>query len=144
MTSTPIVDANVYVAAYDTTDRFHTDSVTFLYALANLGIGARAPAILLLEVACALTRRFGDASVGREVAAKLEQHTLLRLEPLDGPLLLEAVRLGTANRLRAADALYAATAAMTKGGVLVSWDPELIERAGAVTPPMWLSTQAEV
>lgn len=33
----------------------------------------------------------------------------LRTEPLSGPLLLEAVRLGTANRLRAADALYAVT-----------------------------------
>lgn len=141
MTSTPIVDANVWVAAYDATDRFHADSAAFLYTLANLGIAARAPAILVLEVACALARRFGDTSVGRGAAAKLEEHTLLRMEPLDGRLLSEAVRLGTANGLRAADALYAATAAVTRGGVLVSWDLELIERAGAVTPPVWLSTQ---
>jgi predicted nucleic acid-binding protein len=141
MTSTPIVDANVWVAAYDPTDRFHTDSAAFLHALANLGIGARAPAILALEVACALTRRFGDVSVGREAAAMLEEHTMLRLEPLDGRLLTEAARIGTAHKLRAADALYAATAAKTRDGVLVSWALELIERAGAVTPSAWLETQ---
>lgn len=114
MTPTPIVDANVWVAAYDATDRFHADSAAFLSALANLGIGARAPAILVLEVACALARRFGDASVGREVAAKLEEHTMLRMEPLDSCLLLEAARLDAANRLR----------------------------AGAVTPLVWLSAHA--
>ena len=141
MTSTPTVDANVWVAAYDATDRFHADSTAFLYALANLGISARAPAVLLLEVACALARRFGDASIGREASAKLEERTMLSLEPLDSRLLWEAVHLGTANRLRAADALYAATAARSRDGVLVSWDLELIERAGAVTPPVWLSTQ---
>ncbi len=140
MTSTPIVDANVWVAAYDPTDRFHADSAAFFYALANLGIGARAPAILVLEVACALARRFGDVSVGREAAAKLEEHPMLRLEPLDGRLLSEAARLGTAHRLRAADALFAATAARSGGGTLVSWDLELIERAGAVTPLVWLAT----
>jgi predicted nucleic acid-binding protein len=141
LTSTPIVDANVWVAAFDATDRFHADSAAFLYALANLGIGARAPAILVLEVACALARRFGDASIGRETAAKLQEHPMLRLEPLGGRLLSEAMRVGTANRLRAADALYAATATMTRDGALVSWDLELIERAGAFTPPVWLSTQ---
>ena len=54
----------------------------------------------------------------------------------------DAVRLGTTTGLRAADALYAATAARSGDGVLVSWDLELIERAGAVTPPAWLSTHA--
>ena len=116
--------ANAWVAAYDPTDR------------------ALAPAILLLEVACALARRFGDTSVGREAAAKLEAYSMLSLEPLDSRLLSDAVRLGTTTRLRAADALYAATAARSGDGVLVSWDLELIERAGAVTPPAWLSTHA--
>ena len=88
-----------------------------------------------------MARRFGDVSVGREAAAKLEEHPLLRLEPLDGRLLSEAARIGTAHKLRAADALYAATAARSRDGALVSWDLELIERAGAVTPLMWLSTQ---
>jgi len=95
----PTIDANVWVAAFDTKDRFHDESVVFLRSLAPL----------------------------------------LHLEPLDEGLLSEALRLGTTFRLRAADALYAATASLGADGVLVSWDNELIERAGAATPTAWLA-----
>jgi predicted nucleic acid-binding protein len=135
----PTVDANVWVAAFDATDRFHAESAAFLRALAERGISPRAPAILVLEVSCALARRFGDASVGSEAAARLCRHRTLRLEPMGDTLLSEAVRLGATHRLRAADALYAATAAMRPDDPLVSWDRELIDRGGAVTPPTWLS-----
>jgi predicted nucleic acid-binding protein len=58
--------------------------------------------------------------------------------PVDEALLAEALRLETERFLRAADALYAATATLT-GSPLVSWDNELIQRAGALSPTDWLN-----
>jgi len=135
----PTIDANVWVAAFDTKDRFHDESVVFLRSLAGAETITRAPAIVILEVACAIARRYADPAMGHRTAAKMKANTLLHLEPLDEGLLSEALRLGTKFRLRAADALYAATAALGVDGVLVSWDNELIERAGAATPTAWLA-----
>lgn len=142
MNPPPTVDANIWVAAFDKTDRFHAESTKFLRVLALEAIISVAPAILIVEVACALTRRFADPDVGIEVAERLSTPGRLRLEPLTDALLAEAVRLGAGHRLRAADALYAATAALRTGGRLVSWDGELVERAGALTPTQWLAQRA--
>lgn len=57
--------------------------------------------------------------------------------PVDDNLLQEAWRTGTNQRLRGADALYAATAQMS-GAQLISWDNELVQRVGAITPTVWL------
>ena len=62
----------------------------------------------------------------------------MHLDPLDGALLRLALRLGLQQRLRGADALYAATAQLA-GAALISWDNELIQRAGAMTPSAWLA-----
>lgn len=135
------VDANVWVSAFDSSDRFHEASVAFLWHLANHEVVAHAPAILKLEIACALARRYAKESVGRQAADRLDANRLLVLEPLSEALLAEALRLGTRARLRAADALYAATAALQTKSHLVSWNQELIDRAGAVTPTDWLASQ---
>jgi predicted nucleic acid-binding protein len=136
-----VVDVNVWVAARDATDRSHDESGAFLRAISRRGLALRAPAILILEVACALARRFGDAAVGHDVADALAKNPGMKLEPLTGALLSQALHLGTTCRLRNADALYAATAAMHAGDTLVTWDAELIDRAGAVTPAVWLAEQ---
>jgi predicted nucleic acid-binding protein len=78
--------------------------------------------------------------MGHKASVKMKANKLIHLEALDDGLLSEALRLGTRFRLRAVDALYAATAALETDGVLVSWDNELIERAGAVTPTAWLAS----
>lgn len=67
---------------------------------------------------------------------------------LDSPLVTEyslhrtmlrrAVRVGTRMSVRSGDALYAALAEGMEGEV-VSWDGELIERAGALTPEGWIA-----
>lgn len=133
-----VVDANVWVAAIDTADRSHADSVAFLRIVSRRGIALHAPAILVLEVACAVARRFGDPALGDKVADQLLRNRTLKLEPLTGALLTQALHLGTTCRLRAADALYAATAAMHAEDTLVTWDAELIDRADAIAPAAWL------
>jgi predicted nucleic acid-binding protein len=129
-----VVDVNVWVAARDATDRSHDESGAFLRAISRRGLALRAPAILILEVACALARRFGDAAVGHDVADALAKNPGMKLEPLTGALLSQALHLGTTCRLRNADAMHA-------GDTLVTWDAELIDRAGAVTPAVWLAEQ---
>jgi predicted nucleic acid-binding protein len=62
-----------------------------------------------------------------------------RLELIDTLQLLPiAEEVGCRVFLRGADALYAATARVTRTP-LIAWDRELIERAGALTPEQWLA-----
>ena len=60
---------------------------------------------------------------------------------VDRALLAFAVHLGTRFLLRAGDALYVAVAAIYSAP-LISWDAELIRRAGALTPTDWLAKNA--
>ena len=53
-------------------------------------------------------------------------------------MLRQAVRVGTRDFLRSGDAPHAALAEGIEGE-LVSWDGELIERAGALTPEGWIA-----
>jgi predicted nucleic acid-binding protein len=133
-----VVDASVWVSAADASDRFSGASRTFLETLAQRRTRIALPAITRLEVACALARRLRDAPGGQQLAEMLLQSPMIAEEALDGSLLAEAFRHGTESFLRAGDALYAAVA--RRGGyALVSWDDELIRRANAVTPEVWLA-----
>jgi predicted nucleic acid-binding protein len=53
-------------------------------------------------------------------------------------LIADSLDCGTRCLLRGADAIYAATAALT-GTMLITWDSELLERAAGTTPADWLS-----
>jgi len=136
------VDANVWVAAYDPHDRFHEPSIAFLAEATARRMALDGPAIVLVEVACAVARRTGRPDDGAVARAALNDHPSLRLRPVDAGLLDAAVEFGLSWRLRGADALYPATAA-TSGSTLVSWDRTLIEREGAVDPQAWLSAVAD-
>ena len=133
------IDANVWVAAFDPADVFHAVSVAVLSRAAHQGLRLYAPDFAIVEVACAVSRRRRDTAAGLAAAAKLQAHPLLTLIPLDALLLAEALRIGTSCFLRGADALYAATAAITRS-TLLSWDDELVKRANGVTPSGWLAS----
>jgi hypothetical protein len=49
----------------------------------------------------------------------------------------EALRLATQQFLRGVDALYIITSQLA-GARLISWHDELVQRAGALTPTIWL------
>lgn len=133
----PTVDANCWIATFDPLDVFHTRSREFFQRLADREVRIEAPEIVLLEVGCAVARRHRDPAQGVRAISVIQRNPLLRLFPHSEQLLAEAMRQGTQRYLRGADALYAATAVLT-GEVLVSWDNELIQRAGALTPTAWL------
>jgi predicted nucleic acid-binding protein len=132
------LDANVWIAAFDPEDRFHVPSTVFLSTVTSRHLTLNGPAFVLVESACALARRAGSATVGMTALNQLRAHPLLTLQPLDQALLGAAAQLGLQHLLRGADALYAATAQLSRSQ-LVSWDNELIQRAGAFTPPAWLA-----
>src|SRR5947207_690223 len=123
------LDANIWVAGFDGTDVFHGRSTAFLREVTRRGIPLHAPASVLVEVGCVLARRFRNPAAGLQAAAGVAAHRLLRLRPLDEAVLTLALHLGSQQYLRAADAIYAATAQLA-GFQLVSWENELIQRAG--------------
>lgn len=132
------LDANIWIAAFDSADPFHDDSVALLRAAAERGLPLAGPSYVMLESVCALARRIGDSAVARAAGEKMAEHPALHLEPLTGALLAAAEQLGVDRRLRGADALYAPTAARL-GCPLLSWDSELITRGGALSPRDWLA-----
>ncbi len=94
-----------------------------------------------IEAGCALARRAQDAHAGIKAVQHLTAYPLLTLLPINELLLSTAGELGTRYLIRGADALFVA-AAVLSGAPLVSWDHELVLRAGAITPADWLATNS--
>lgn len=134
------LDASVWVGFLDRNDPFCADSEALLQRLQAAQTAFFSPEFAVLELACAVARRHRAGQAGRAAAALLRRHPRLRLiETLR--LLPIAEEVGCASLLRGADALYAATARLT-GTPLVTWDRELIERSGGMTPSDWLARNA--
>ncbi len=132
------LDANIWIAAYDPRDVFHAHSTAFLVEVTSRRLPLYGPAFVVVEATCALARRAQNPAAGVAAQRKLRTNPLLTLQPLNEHLLAIAAQLGSQQLLRGADALYAATAAIC-ATPLISWDDELIRRAGAVTPVDWLA-----
>lgn len=135
------LDASVWVAGLDEADVRHAPSVRFLAELQSSDTAIVIPDLALLEVGCAVARRRRDPAAGPAAVAALHRIPTLRILAAGRTIPEPALELGTRVLLRAADAVYAATARLT-GSALVSWDRELIERAGALTPEQWLAKRA--
>lgn len=136
-----VLDACVLVAAADPCDVTHSASRDFLETLMRREVSVTLPEYAVTEMACALARRLRDAVAARRLA--LHGLTAIRAVelPMDSTFLAQATLIGTRHLLRAADALYAATAEIT-GGCLVSWDGELRSRAQAQSPAEWMLANA--
>lgn len=132
------IDANVWVSAADRTDVLSAPSRQFLAAAVQRQLPIYLPTFAWLEIACALARRRQDAARGQQLAHMVLTSPTIMQAPLDSSLLAQALLSGPSLFLRGADALYVATAAM-HATQLISWDDELIRRAGAMTPSNWLA-----
>ncbi len=134
------IDASVWISGLEKRDSFHPATSEFFHWLGKRPLHLNTPSYALVEVACALMRRTGDRSLALKAVQKLREWPLLEIVPgslyLPEPSLLK----GLEHSLRSGDAIYAATASMT-GTALITWDAELIERAGGVTPTDWLARQ---
>jgi predicted nucleic acid-binding protein len=105
------------------------------------GIPLLGPALLLVETACSVARRRDDAGEALSAAATLRRVSALRLLPHDTDLEAGALELGARLRLRGADSYYVAVAARANTP-LITWDGELLRRAGGLTPAQWVAANA--
>ena len=135
------LDANIWVSAFDPREGFHAQSIAFLAHVARQGLALHGPATVPLEVACAMRRRLRKNAHADDVIGRLRAHPSLVLHPITDRLLDLALALGVERQLRGMDALYAATAALMEAP-LISWDAELIQRAGAISPADWMAENA--
>ena len=136
--TTLVIDASVWVSAADATDPLSEPSRAFFSEVAARELPVAVPGFARLEIACALARRLRNAEQGRGLAARMLDSPLVTEYSLNRTMLRRAVRVGTRMFVRSGDALYAALAEGMEGEV-VSWDGELIERAGALTPEGWIA-----
>ena len=132
------IDASVWVSAADRTDALSLPSRHFLAGALRRQLPIYLPSFAWLEIACALTRQRRDAGRGQQLANLVLTSPFIVLIECDGSLLTQAQLLGAQAYLRAADALYVATATR-HSTALISWDRELIQRAGAITPTDWFA-----
>ena len=136
-----VIDASVWVSAAGPGDGTSEPSQIFLSVVAKQRHPVALPEFAELEIACALSRRLRSPQQGRVFARRAAESPLVTTHPLSQALLQRAVAEGTERFLRAGDAIYAAVAEAVDGEI-VSWDKELVNRAGAVTPEEWVARYA--
>lgn len=127
------VDASVWVNAFDQREVGHADSRQFLQILNKRKIQIAVPTLLLVEVAGTISRTRGDAGQAIAFATALITLPHVTLYDLDNTAASQAFTLAANQKLRGADAVYAALA-LQVGSTLVTLDKEQLNRlAGVVT-----------
>ena len=131
MASTYTVDASVFLNAFNPYEAGYETSHRFLAGLQEQAVPIIAPALLLPEVAAAVSRGREDESLAREFAAALSRLPHLVWVPLDTTLAQQATGVAAQFRLRGSDAVYAAVA-LRFGATLITLDRQQLERVGKV------------
>ncbi len=128
-----VVDASVWVSRFVPSDVHHQPSYRWLEGALTRGELLAAPALLLAEVAGAVSRHTGRPELAARAIDLLEQLPNSRLVTVDPQLDRLAARLAGQLRLRGGDALYVALA-QKLGFSLITWDREQAERGRTATP----------
>jgi predicted nucleic acid-binding protein len=105
-----VVDASLWVARLVPQDASHPAVRAWMEACRLAETEFLAPALLLAEVAGAISHRTGDANLAAQVVEALEHLPGLRLVEMDRLLLDEAAHLAAELGLGGADATYATVA----------------------------------
>ncbi len=123
-----VVDASLWVARLVPQDVFHSAVRTWIETCRQEGTRFVAPALLLAEVAGAISRRTGDSGLARRVIEHLDRLPDLQLVEMDGGLLTEATHLAADLGLHGADSTYVAVASRLRIP-LVTLDDDQRQRA---------------
>ena len=127
-----VLDASVWISSLLTTDVHYVRSDSWLVRVSTAGEKLLVPSIFLPEVAGAFMRRVGDRLTAAAALQKTLSSPALQVIPIDAPLATAAAQLALHLSLKGADAAYVALA-VERSCPLVTWDRELISRAGAVS-----------
>lgn len=137
-----IVDASVWIATVIATDTFHEDSQRWLRRWFSSSHEIATPALLLSEVAGAISRRTGSVNLAVKSLLDIEDELLMHIIPVDEKIARDGAELAARLALKGADAIYVATARQLSVP-LVTWDREQLERAGQIIDVMTPATAKE-
>jgi predicted nucleic acid-binding protein len=126
-----VLDASVWVARLVATDAFYQASKRWIEAQAERQVTLLSPALLLAEVAGAISRRTGDPGLANRAVESLQALPELRLVEMERSLMRAAARLAGELGLRGADACYVALAAEL-GVPLLTLDQDQRSRSAGV------------
>ena len=137
------IDASVFVSAARPSEIGHAESTAFLTWVRNTRPRLFLPTLVLAEVAAALSRTGSEAGLAQQYAMAVGQLPNTVMVALDEGLARQSAALGAQHRLRGADAVYLASAALF-AAELVTLDREQLERGAAIvqtlTPADFLAT----
>lgn len=126
-----VIDASVTVALVNAHEREHASSWDWFEQARMADEPVLAPAILLCEVAAALSRGVGDPVLAHRVVRQLARSELVELVPVTPVLAEQAATIAADHRIRGCDAVYVALADLS-GEPLVTLDRQQLERGAAV------------
>jgi predicted nucleic acid-binding protein len=122
------IDTSVLIAALRRQEASHEAARRFVERALAGQVRLRVPTTVLVEVACAIARRAGDASLGTRLAAFLASHPQVVVVPLTEARALAAAHRGARLGLRGMDAVVVEVAAESTAP-LVTLDNEVRRRA---------------
>jgi predicted nucleic acid-binding protein len=126
-----VVDASVWVSRLVQIDVFHLSVKVWMQTQREQGITFLSPALLLPEVAGAISRRTGDKQLAMRSLDRLQNLPGLRLVELGQPIIEVASRIAAELGLRGADSIYVAVATQLNLP-LVTLDADQRERAASI------------
>jgi len=137
------IDSSVFVSAARPSEIGHAESTAFLAWVRNKRTRLFLPTLVIAEVAAALSRTGSDRGLAQQYALAVGQLPNTVMVALDEGLARQAAAIGAQHRLRGADAVYLASAALF-AAELITLDREQLERGAAIvqtlTPADFLAT----
>lgn len=126
-----VIDASLYIALVNEREDAHTRSWAWFEQAQALREPILAPAILLAEVAAALSRGVGDSILARRVVQQLRSSGMVELIPVTVAMAVQAATIAADYGIRGCDAIYVALAVQQEDG-LVTLDRQQLERGAAI------------
>lgn len=105
-----VLDASLWVSRLVPQDRFHHEVKTWIAFQRSKSVVFLSPALLLPEIAGAISRQTGDSNLARQAVEKLQNLSELRLVEMDHSLVQEAAYLAANFRLHGADSVHVSLA----------------------------------
>jgi predicted nucleic acid-binding protein len=137
------IDSSVFVSAARPSEIGHAESTAFLAWVRNKRTRLFLPTLVIAEVAAALSRTGSDRGLAQQYALAVGQLPNTVMVALDEGLARQSAAIGAQHRLRGADAVYLASAALF-AAELITLDREQLERGAAIvqtlTPADFLAT----
>jgi predicted nucleic acid-binding protein len=137
------IDSSVFVSAACPSETSNAESAAFLAWVRTTRPRLFLPTIVMAEVAAALSRTGSKPGLAQQYAMAVSQLPNTVMVALDEGLARQAAALGARHKLRGADAVYLASAALF-AAELITLDREQIERGAPIvqtlTPADFLET----